>query len=260
MGKATPIIDWTDEIARQSEPYCIAEIGCNHNGDSGKAVDMIWGAKEAGCQAVKLQYYLAEHLMPWVPNKVDLAKCELTDAGWQTVAETAAEAEIDWFASAFCEHALKELIQLKPCRWKSSAPDLTKASEWAKITQLDWWASYDPRFARHDELYTKETAVEAKVLFRCVSDYPAFLSQYHSDVLFKYNAISDHTVGLEFVNYAGESFDYWEKHFKLDDDYVDAEVSLNVSQMKRYVETIHERRGDYKLEDIRLKRMLGRFE
>jgi len=241
-------------------PYIVAECGINAGGDSGHAVDMIHAAEECGADAVKFQKYNMDCAMPWIPDKQLLIDCQLTESGWRAIAETASKLEIDWFASAFCEHALKELEKYGPCRWKSAAPDLTKASEWAKITPLDWWASYDPRFARHDDVYSAEIAGEAEVIFRCVSDYPAELSQYHTDDLFNYNAISDHTAGLEFADYAGDCFTYWEKHFKIDDDCVDADVSLNASDMKRYVEMIHAKHEDYTMEDERLKRMMGRFE
>ena len=35
--------------------FFIAEIGINHNGDLGIAKQLIQGAKEAGCDAVKFQ-------------------------------------------------------------------------------------------------------------------------------------------------------------------------------------------------------------
>ena len=44
-----------NEIIARKEPYIIAEIGANHNGDIKLAKEMIDKAKEYGCDAVKFQ-------------------------------------------------------------------------------------------------------------------------------------------------------------------------------------------------------------
>lgn len=48
-----------DEI---SNIYIIAEIGCNHNGDTDLALKMIDSAKENGADAVKFQYFTKDNL------------------------------------------------------------------------------------------------------------------------------------------------------------------------------------------------------
>ncbi|MEK6701585.1 MAG: N-acetylneuraminate synthase family protein [Planctomycetota bacterium] len=44
-------------------PYLIAEIGVNHDGDAGRAVELTHAAADAGADAVKLQYFEADRLM-----------------------------------------------------------------------------------------------------------------------------------------------------------------------------------------------------
>ena len=48
------------DIGLQDPPYCIAEVGINHNGDLAIAKRMIEVAKEAGADAVKFQTFKAE--------------------------------------------------------------------------------------------------------------------------------------------------------------------------------------------------------
>lgn len=45
------------DLKRLSEPYVIAEIGCNHNGNTDLAIEMIDEAKRCGANAVKFQFF-----------------------------------------------------------------------------------------------------------------------------------------------------------------------------------------------------------
>ncbi len=47
-------------IGPNDPPYCIAEVGINHNGDLALAKRMIEAAKTAGADAVKFQTFKAE--------------------------------------------------------------------------------------------------------------------------------------------------------------------------------------------------------
>lgn len=53
----------TRTIGPEREPYVIAEIGVNHDGELGKALLLCDIAAEAGCEAVKLQCFEADRLM-----------------------------------------------------------------------------------------------------------------------------------------------------------------------------------------------------
>ena len=46
-------------IGEDEPPYCIAEVGINHNGDLDKALQMVQVAKESGADAVKFQTFRA---------------------------------------------------------------------------------------------------------------------------------------------------------------------------------------------------------
>ncbi|BBN80418.1 N-acetylneuraminate synthase [Pseudoalteromonas sp. A25] len=45
------------------KPYIIAEIGCNHNGDTELGLKMIKAAKDCGADAVKFQYFTKDNLV-----------------------------------------------------------------------------------------------------------------------------------------------------------------------------------------------------
>lgn len=46
-----------------NKPYIIAEIGCNHNGDTELGLKMIKAARDCGADAVKFQYFTKENLV-----------------------------------------------------------------------------------------------------------------------------------------------------------------------------------------------------
>ncbi|WP_066164091.1 N-acetylneuraminate synthase family protein [Aliarcobacter cryaerophilus] len=49
-------------IQELNKPYIIAEIGCNHNGDTELGLKMIKAAKDCGADAVKFQYFTKDNL------------------------------------------------------------------------------------------------------------------------------------------------------------------------------------------------------
>lgn len=49
-------------IQELNKPYIIAEIGCNHNGDTELGLKMIKAAKDCGANAVKFQYFTKDNL------------------------------------------------------------------------------------------------------------------------------------------------------------------------------------------------------
>ncbi len=242
-------------------PYVVAEVGCNGGGDIGLNLDLIHAAKDAGCSCVKFQAYDTDHLIKNSPVNEELSQYQIND--WEVIAEHANARKIDWFASCFHQSALKAIAKHKPCRWKSAAPDLLEASKWK--TKLEWWASYDPRYYLLNNKYNTELLHNADVAFLCRSDYPAMITDYFSRSMEQcresglFQGLSDHTPGLELVGAIGDEFDYFEKHFKLDDDCID-NFALNPAQMKMYVEKIHTIHGDHNMESDRLRSYRKRLE
>ena len=51
-------------IGPEDPPYCVAEVGINHNGDLSLAKQLIDVAKNAGCDAVKFQKRVPESGCP----------------------------------------------------------------------------------------------------------------------------------------------------------------------------------------------------
>ena len=55
-----PVLIGNRKVGFGYEPYIVAEVGINHNGDLDRAIEMIHLAKSAGCDAVKFQTFKAK--------------------------------------------------------------------------------------------------------------------------------------------------------------------------------------------------------
>lgn len=209
----------------------IAELSGNHGGDIWRCISMIKAAKWAGCWAAKFQLYRPEDLpdfdaklnfavpLWWLPQLFDVAQGQ----------------GIGLFASVFHPWAVHELIPFTNI-FKIASPESTpiprrtldaikfgipqKSLLLASSGHANWWE-------------IKNCFPKAEMLF-CKAGYPATIDD--ADIKFAAHhaqGFSDHTVGIEAplaMSAAGAR--YIEKHFKLDDNCVDAAFSLNPEQMK----------------------------
>lgn len=74
------------DINKLNKPYIIAEIGCNHNGDTNLALKMIDEAKKCGADAVKFQFFDLYNLSTQAYlQELDQGKVKLENVDkWQT--------------------------------------------------------------------------------------------------------------------------------------------------------------------------------
>lgn len=103
--------------------FFIAELGINHNGDVGIAKQLIDIAKDAGCDAVKLQKRTVELVYspddldrpqesPWGKTRRDQKLgLELGQKDYEEIDRYCREVGIDWFASAWDPESQKFLRQ-----------------------------------------------------------------------------------------------------------------------------------------------------
>ena len=95
-------------------PYCIAEVGINHNGDVNTALEMISAAKDAGADAVKFQTFKADEICLDSEQQFEyisqgkavkesmlamFQRCELPDGSWVRLKDFADSIGIDFFST-----------------------------------------------------------------------------------------------------------------------------------------------------------------
>jgi sialic acid synthase SpsE len=129
------------EISIDSPTYFIADIAANHDGELGRAKDLIWRAKEAGADAVKFQHFKAEkivsdvgfralggqiaHQANWSESVFDIYKKYECNASWTSeLIETAKEAGIHFFTTPYDADVVNELNERLPA-YKIGSGDIT---------------------------------------------------------------------------------------------------------------------------------------
>ncbi len=203
-------------------PYVIAELSGNHNGDIGRALDMVAIAKEAGADAVKLQTYTPDTMTIdcdddlfrikeglWAGRKLyELYGEAQTPWEWhQELFEKGREVGITVFSTPFDPSAVEFLASL-------DAPAFKIASFEATDLPLIRCAAREGRplvvstgIANLGEISEAVAAVRSEgndsiVLLHCVSAYPAPVADSNlktiahlGETFAAVPGLSDHTLG-----------------------------------------------------------------
>jgi N-acetylneuraminate synthase len=130
--------------------FVIAEIGINHNGSIELATQMIEGAKNAGCDAVKFQkrtpevcvpkdQWDVERDTPWgrmtyidYRHKVEFGKKE-----FQEIDKYCSGLDIIWFASCWDNDAVDFIEEFNPPLFKTASASLTDTELIKRHVKLD---------------------------------------------------------------------------------------------------------------------------
>lgn len=126
------------EVGPGHPSYIVAEIGINHNGSLDVTKQMITGAANAGCNAVKFQKRTPEICVPkdqWNIERdtpwgrmtyIDYrAKIEFSADDYMIIDRHCKELGIDWFASCWDEPSVDFMEQFNPPVYKVASACLT---------------------------------------------------------------------------------------------------------------------------------------
>jgi sialic acid synthase SpsE len=200
----------------------IAEIGQNHNGDMGMALELIHAAKENGADAAKFQLYDAVTLFPKENNpwyeyncKTELSRDQVSDLN-----EECQKVGIEFMSSVFDAERIEwlEKIDVKThkvaSRSISDTPLINALGATGKrlLVSLGMW----------DGLEFPKIKTKGSVEFlHCISKYPTPLKDIKlGQINFEqYAGFSDHTIGITAACTAlSRGARVIEKHFTLDRD------------------------------------------
>lgn len=215
--------------------FIIAELSNNFGGDLAKAKEMIWAAAKCECWAVKFQLYSREDLGNEYAPEANF--CVPQD--WLSpLYDTARRAGIPLFASVFGAWAISALRPFNPIAYKIASPESTRLSD---ETYLD---IADAVHHEHAKLFCSSglkdhhwvlSELRPDVWFYCKHGYPAKIGTPEIDVIAAYGcAFSDHSTGIvSTLAMVHVGATHVEKHFKIDDDCVDAAFSIGPAEMER---------------------------
>jgi N-acetylneuraminate synthase len=213
-------------IGRDYPTYFIADIAANHDGDLGRAVELIQLAKAAGADAAKFQHFKAEtivsdvgfralgpqksHQACWNQSVFDVYRAASVDIGWTSALKIACDkAGIAFFTSPYALDIVDSVDPFVPA-YKIGSGDIT----WIEIIR-HIAAKQKPYILAtgastfDDVQRAVNTAIEINprlALLQCNTNYTASLENFkyiHLNVLQTFQKIypdiilglSDHTPG-----------------------------------------------------------------
>jgi len=152
MRYSTHVMIKNREISISNPTYFIADVAANHDGDLGRAKDLIYRAKDAGLDAVKFQHFTANkivsdrgfkmlggplsHQAGWNKSVFEIYRQYECDRNWsQELAETANKADIHFFTSPYDDQALNLLDRYMPA-YKIGSGDITYTGFISHIAKL----------------------------------------------------------------------------------------------------------------------------
>lgn len=203
-------------IAKDTLPLMVAELSCNHEGSLDKMRSLMYKAREASADAVKIQVYDANDMTvdnykieggPWDGRSLyDLYKKNAINYDWlPTLFSYAKDLEIPLFASVFSEKGLNALEEVNCPAYKIASFELNDIYLIRKVAKTNKPVILSAGMADLDEIDKACTFLDPfnSALLHCVSAYPTpinetnlwkiplYMSMFSSIVGF-----SDHTTGI----------------------------------------------------------------
>lgn len=247
-----------------SEPYVIAEIGANHNGDMSLAKNMIDIAVECGCDAVKFQSWTPDSIVSkeeYSRNQVYndspkkhfgslremVEKYYLKTEEHYELESYCREKKIDFCSTPFTNAETDMLDNLNVPFYKVASMDINNYELLKYISDKKKPIILSTGMSTLGEIETaisiiNKTGNDDIVLLHCISIYPPLYEDIHLNNItmlqkaFGYPVgFSDHTIGYS-IPLASVALGACviEKHFTTDKDLPgwDHEISANPEEMK----------------------------
>lgn len=206
-------------------PWIVAELSGNHNGDLGRALDLIDVAADCGVDAIKLQTYTADTITLDIPKKefvVDkpgsvwhgrtfhsLYQEAHTPWEWHAaLAQRARECGMEWFSSPFDATAVEFLETLAPACYKIASPEIIDLPLISQCARTGKPMVISTGMATVSEIgdavdTARRNGCDSLILLKCTTNYPSspetsnLRTIAHMAELFGCpTGVSDHTLGI----------------------------------------------------------------
>jgi N-acetylneuraminate synthase/N,N'-diacetyllegionaminate synthase len=197
-------------IGLDAPPYIIAELGVNHDGDVGRAHELIDHAADAGANAIKLQHFRADLLMsassrPALYQRAAgfddphamLRTLELSHEHLATLVDHALERNVDPIVTVFSVELVDEADQLPWIAYKIASPDCVHAPLIRRLMRTGRPLLISTGAATMPEVRTTLTWIEnhPAALLHCVSAYPTPDDDASLGAIVALSRITDRPIG-----------------------------------------------------------------
>lgn len=240
---------------RDMSPFVIAEVGNNHEGDFGRAKELLHAAVESGVDAVKFQTISPTKLVTadQVERIAQLNRFRLGIDQFAELSALADQAGVAFFSTPFDLDSVDQLDQIQQL-FKISSGDNTfddlvrKVASKSKPTLISTGGMAQDDISHLYDMFAQAATGDAiLVLLHCISLYPTapedaqlwrikWLFDTFSDLTIGY---SDHTLGVEACKTAvALGARVLEKHFTLDkhqSEFRDHKLSADPNEMAQLV-------------------------
>lgn len=210
----------------EKKTIVIAEAGVNHNGDLGRARELVNAAAAAGADLVKFQTFSAERLATVSAPKAAyqlsrtplgdsqfemLKKLELTEAAHEELLEYCSSVGIGFFSTAFDTQSLDYLVRLGIDRIKVPSGEITNLPYLRHVGQFGLPVILSSGMSNLAEVQSALEALEASgikkndiTVLHCNTAYPTPMHDVNLRAMERIRAefkvsvgYSDHTLGIE---------------------------------------------------------------
>ena len=257
------------EISQDSSTYIIAEMSGNHNMDYDRAVRILYAAKEAGADAVKIQTYTADTITLNCDNPCfqinqgtlwdgttlyKLYEKAYTPWEWQPeLQEVAKELGIDFFSTPFDFTSVDFLEKMSVPVYKIASFEMTDIPLIRKVAKLGKPIIMSTGIATLQDIELaintcKEVGNNDVILLKCCSAYPTPYEDINLKTMVNLAetfdcivGLSDHTMGHDVaVASVAMGAKVIEKHLTLSraDGGVDSAFSMEPAEFKQMVDGI----------------------
>lgn len=262
-------MDYQQIVSKAKESlFIIGEVGVNHNGDIDTAKKLIDVAKLAGCDAVKFQTWITEHVYCKalsIKPEYQLKTTDKTESEFDTIKKLELSFEDFTELKVYCDQ-IGILFLSTPDESMSVDFLCDSGVSLLKVGSQDVTNIPFLRYVAHKQkpiilslgASTLSESIEAietildinqeLVIFHCVTSYPAPIDELNLRCIPKYADLysipvgfSDHTTGVEAACVSlGLGAIFFEKHFTFDPNAEgpDHQASLSPEKLKEYIDTL----------------------
>lgn len=205
------------EIGAEKPAYIIAEMSANHAGSLAHAKEIIWAAKEAGADCIKIQTYTRDTITmncdneyfriksgPWQKDNTLYELYGKANTPWEwhgELKEEAKKAGIDFFSTPFDKSAVDFLEELGVEFYKIASPELVDIPLIEYVASKGKPVIMSTGMANLGEIELAVNTVRKQgnnqiILLRCATAYPAITEQMNLATLKHMQEMFDIPVGL----------------------------------------------------------------